>query len=167
VGAYAGERVSTGTESLAADAPAAEAKEEVVERSATWLKNTRRPLYCAAFGEEIKPNKCHSEEEVLAQLTGKRPLQDGSITKKWTARLTKLKLGGALQLELNAWPCRGGGDPNCHAKLSAFASATKVPVIVNVVGDSGGYESGHREDPSWVAGATTITYTESKYTYSK
>ena len=166
---YSGQRISTGGEDpWAAIAERVVAEHVAEERDATWKGLTRLPLYAETFGVQIKPSGCHSEEEILAQLTGKRAAQqDKSVTKIWTARAEKIAAEKALKLELNAWPCRGSGDPNCHVKLSQFAAANGVTVTVKVVGDSGGYESGHRSDPNWVDGATEITYTGTTVTYSK
>lgn len=136
-------------------------------RDTIWKNNTRRPLYAEAFGGIITPGKRHSEDEIILQLTGKIPMQEKETRKIWEKRLEKAQRERSLELELNAWPCRGSGDPNCHLKLSQFAAAYSVNVVVNVVGNSGGYESGHSSDSKWVPGATRITYTGTTYAYSK
>lgn len=169
-GTYDQQRVSTGLEDpwAAIPEPVVAPVRVAEERDATWRSNTRLPLYAEAFGVEINPNGCHAEEEILAQLNGKRSeKQDKSTTRIWTGRANKVTTEKALNLELNAWPCCGAGDPDCHAKLSQFASANGVTVTVKVVGDSGGYEAGHRTKSNWVDGATKITYTGTTITYSK
>ena len=168
-GSFIGHRISTGNEDPWAVMPQAVLVQHVAEeRDAAWRSMTRRPLYAEAFGDTINPGGCHAEEEILAQLTGKRAAhQDKATTKLWKGRGEKVTSDGALKLELNAWPCRGSGDPNCHAKLSQFASTNGITVTVEVVGDSGGYESGHQSDPNWVAGATKVTYAGTTVTYTK
>ena len=161
-GLYAGEYVVT-------EKPVAAPVVVVEERDAAWKAETRKPLYAEAFGETVNPGKLHSEQAILNPLTGHhRPNEEHKTKQRWAARLAKIQAGTAsLELELNAWPCNGHGDPGCHSLLQEFSRSEGATVIVKVVGDSGGYETGHKGNPGWVAGATKITYTRGVVTYSK
>lgn len=167
-GTYFGERRSTGGEKpWEIPKPEEEGAEEEGGRDQAWKSETRKPLYMTAFGETITPGSSgHSEEQLIRLLKQQVSNMKKAEKQKWAARATKAQTSG-LDLTLNAFPCLGGGDPQCHLKLKELSKDNQMTVRVTIVGNSGGYESDHHSQTGWVDGATKITYTNGAVAYGK